>query len=115
MSALDTQIAGSHYKDSAIQPIAYIHANKLGFIEGNIVKYVTRHRDKNGAEDIRKIIHYCQLLLELEYSTPSVRGGTLSTSTEEKDHVVTTSPVPEHRSDADGSRREDRRPGTEEA
>ena len=67
MSSLDTQIAGSHYKNLAIQPIEYITANKLRFIEGCIVKYITRHKDKNGADDIRKIIHYCELLLELTY------------------------------------------------
>lgn len=67
MSALETQISGSHYKKLAIQPIEYTVANGLGFIEGNIIKYITRHKDKNGADDIRKIIHYCQLLLELEY------------------------------------------------
>jgi hypothetical protein len=66
MSALDTQVGGDHYK-LAIQPIEYIHANKLGFIEGNIIKYATRHRSKGGAEDIRKVIHYAQLLLRLEY------------------------------------------------
>lgn len=66
MSALDKQEGGSHYK-TTIQPIQYIHANKLGFIEGNVVKYVTRHRTKNGAEDIKKAIHYLELLLELEY------------------------------------------------
>lgn len=64
---LEKQQGGSHYKDLAIQPIQYIHANKLGYIEGNVVKYITRHKEKNGAEDIRKIIHYCELLLELEY------------------------------------------------
>jgi hypothetical protein len=63
---LDTQVGGDHYK-LAIQPIEYIHANKLGFVEGNIVKYVTRHRDKGRAQDIRKVIHYAQLLLKLEY------------------------------------------------
>lgn len=66
MSALNKQEGGEHYK-TAIQPIQYIHANGLGFIEGNIVKYITRHKDKNGSEDIKKIIHYCELLLELEY------------------------------------------------
>jgi len=65
--ATDKQIGGSHYQTS-IQPIQYIHTNKLPFIEGCIVKYATRHRDKNGAEDIRKIVHYCELLLELEYA-----------------------------------------------
>jgi hypothetical protein len=67
MSALDKQVSGSHYKDKAIQPIIYIHANNLGFCAGNVVKYITRYKEKNGAEDIRKAIHYCQLLLELEY------------------------------------------------
>ena len=67
MSALDGQEGGQHYKSKAIQPIVYIHANKLGFCEGNVVKYITRHKEKNGAEDIRKVIHYCELLLELEY------------------------------------------------
>lgn len=66
-SALAVQVGGSHYKDLTIQPIEYIHANKLGFAEGNVVKYITRHRQKHGADDIRKVIHYCQLLLELEY------------------------------------------------
>lgn len=70
-SALKKQTGGQHYKDKAIQPIEYIHANKLGFCEGNVVKYITRHKEKNGAEDIRKVIHYCELLLELEYKNES--------------------------------------------
>ena len=67
MSALGRQTGGTHYKQYKIQPIEYITANNLGFIEGNVVKYISRHRFKNGAEDIRKAIHYCELLLELEY------------------------------------------------
>lgn len=66
-SALDNQVGGNHYKKMKIQPIEYIHANNLGFLEGNIVKYITRHKFKNGAEDIRKIIHYAKLILELDY------------------------------------------------
>ena len=65
-SALDKQVGGSHYKDKGIQPIIYIHANELGFCEGNVVKYVTRWRDKNGVADLRKAIHYLELLIELE-------------------------------------------------
>lgn len=65
--ALTSQEGGEHYKKHAIQPIEYTHANGLNFCEGNIVKYITRHRDKNGAEDIRKIIHYAELILQLEY------------------------------------------------
>lgn len=67
MGALDRQEGGSHYKDQKIQPIEYIQANNLGFIEGNVIKYITRHHVKNGAEDVHKVIHYCQLLLELKY------------------------------------------------
>ena len=66
-SALDTQEGGDHYKKLAIQPIEYISANNLDFFQGNIVKYATRHKDKNGAEDLRKVIHYAQLALELQY------------------------------------------------
>jgi hypothetical protein len=67
MSALDKQILGNHYKDKGIQPIVYIHANNLGFCAGNVVKYVTRYKTKGGASDIKKAIHYLELLLELEY------------------------------------------------
>ena len=67
MTALHTQIGGDHYRSKAIQPVEYIHANGLGFCAGNIVKYATRYQDKGGADDLRKIIHYAKLLLELEY------------------------------------------------
>ena len=67
VSALDKQVSGNHYRDKGIQPIVYIHANDLGFCEGNVIKYVTRHKEKNGAADIRKAIHYLELLLELQY------------------------------------------------
>jgi hypothetical protein len=66
-SALDRQESGNHYKDKGIQPIIYIHANNLGFCAGNVVKYVTRYKEKNGEADIKKAIHYLELLLELEY------------------------------------------------
>lgn len=64
---LNTQVGGNHYAKQKIQPIEYIHANGLPFIEGNICKYATRHRDKGKAQDVEKIIHYAKLLLQLEY------------------------------------------------
>jgi hypothetical protein len=67
MSALTHQEGGDHYKTMKIQPVEYIHANGLPYIEGAVVKYVSRHRQKNGAEDIKKAIHFLNLLLELEY------------------------------------------------
>jgi len=51
----------------AIQPAEYAQLNNLNFIEGCVVKYVSRHRNKNGAEDIKKAIHFLNLLLEIEY------------------------------------------------
>jgi len=65
-TALDSQQGGAHYVTKGIQPIQYIHANNLGFCEGNIVKYATRWKDKNGLEDLLKIKHYVDLLIELE-------------------------------------------------
>ena len=58
MKSLETQIAGQHYKNQKIQPIEYILENKLPFIEGNIVKYITRWREKGGIEDLKKVKHY---------------------------------------------------------
>jgi hypothetical protein len=66
MSALDTQVGGGHYKDKAIQPIQFIHANKLTHIEGSVVKYISRWREKGGLKDLQKIKHYVDLLIELE-------------------------------------------------
>ena len=66
--AATEQVGGDHYRSKAIQPIDYILGNELGFAEGNVVKYITRHQDKNGAEDIRKVIHYCQFILEHQYN-----------------------------------------------
>lgn len=65
MSALDKQVGGDHYK-TPIQPIKFIHANSIGFCEGNVIKYVTRWRNKNGLADLEKAKHYIELLIELE-------------------------------------------------
>jgi hypothetical protein len=56
-----------HYKDLKIQPIEFIQKNKIGFIEGNIIKYICRYKNKNGKQDLEKIKHYIDLLIQLEY------------------------------------------------
>jgi|GEM_PF-724456 len=66
MSALNEQPGGSHYKGKAIQPVQYIHANGIGYCEGNVIKYVSRWREKNGLQDLLKARHYIDLLIELE-------------------------------------------------
>jgi hypothetical protein len=63
-NALDTQVGGTHYKDMPIQPLEYIVANELLFCEGNVVKYVSRWRSKNGVEDLRKARHYLDMLIQ---------------------------------------------------
>ena len=65
-NALSKQVAGNHYKDQPIQPVEYIHANAIGYFEGNVIKYVSRWRKKNGVADLEKAKHYIELLIELE-------------------------------------------------
>lgn len=76
MDALKKQEGGSHYKEMTIQPIEFITANNIPFMEGNCIKYLCRHRNKKGAEDIRKVIHYCELMLQLYYKEEIV--GTIT-------------------------------------
>ena len=82
--ALNKQVGGSHYK-LPIQPVEFIYKNDLDYIRGNVIKYVTRK--KNGAEDILKAIHYCEMLLELEYGEEEEIYG--STGSRESRKVVT--------------------------
>lgn len=74
MKTLDHQVGGTHYQKFKIQPMEFIMTNELPFAEGNIIKYVCRHRIKNGAEDLKKAIHYINAIIETEYpvdcSTP---------------------------------------------
>lgn len=60
------QVGGDHYSKYAIQPTEYIIKNRLNFCEGNVVKYVTRWRDKGGVDDLRKAKHYIDMLIETE-------------------------------------------------
>ena len=59
------QVGGAHYATKAIQPWDFIIANNLGYLEGNIVKYVSRWKDKGGIEDLKKAQHYLQKLIEV--------------------------------------------------
>jgi len=59
------QVGGSHYRGKVVQPWDYIVANNLGYLEGNIIKYVTRWKDKNGMQDLEKALHYLQKLIEV--------------------------------------------------
>ena len=68
MSAYKKQIGGSHYKSMKIQPSKFINDNKLLFAEGNAIKYICRHAHKGGREDLKKAIHYIEMIIERDYS-----------------------------------------------
>jgi len=66
-TALDTQVAGSHYKGMVIQPAEFCQRNRLPYLESCVVRYISRHGQKNGRQDIEKAIHCLELLLAIEY------------------------------------------------
>ena len=63
-AALDKQVGGGHYKNLKIQPIEYVLANDIGFVEGNVIKYVSRWKFKNGVQDLEKAKHFLEILIE---------------------------------------------------
>ena len=71
MKANKKQIGGDHYIKYKIQPIEFITQNNIPFIEGNVIKYLLRWKDKNGTQDLDKCIHYIELLKELHNATKS--------------------------------------------
>lgn len=64
--SMKVQIGGSHYKSMAIQPVEFIHKNGIGFIEGCVIKYVSRWRAKGGVNDLEKARHFLDMLIEME-------------------------------------------------
>lgn len=69
-SAFDHQEGGDHYKHYAIQPAEYVHKNKIPYLEGSVIYYVTRWREKNGTADLDKAMHTIKLIKELENGNP---------------------------------------------
>ena len=68
MSAYKKQIGGSHYKSMVLQPSEFINKNRLQFAEGSAIKYICRHSAKGKEEDMKKAIHYLEMILERDYS-----------------------------------------------
>ena len=66
------QIGGSHYKDMKIQPAQFINENNLLFAEGNAIKYICRHPYKGKKEDLKKAIHYIEMIMERDYEDTEV-------------------------------------------
>ena len=66
-SSLEEQVGGKHYRNMKIQPAEFINENKLLFAEGNAIKYICSHSYKNGKEDLKKAIHYIEMIMERDY------------------------------------------------
>lgn len=82
-SPLERQIGGKHYKGFKIQPIEFVHGNGIPFIEGSIIKYICRWRDKGGIQDLEKIKHYVDLLIELENAKDTGRQAEATVAPQE--------------------------------
>ena len=67
-NSLENQVGGKHYRAMKIQPAEFINENNLLFAEGNAIKYICRHSVKGKEEDIKKAIHYLEMILERDYS-----------------------------------------------
>lgn len=76
MSAKDIQVSGDHYKNMKIQPMEYILANNIGFAEGAVIKYVSRWKNKNGIDDLKKARHVLDFLIENEEAKKEVKENT---------------------------------------
>jgi len=81
------QVGGTHYKDMPIQPGEFIRKNNLGWYEGNAIKYICRHKQKGGVEDLHKAMHYLELAMkEYHKETPSKKDKTSAYLTYKKDY-----------------------------
>jgi len=67
MSVYNKQIGGTHYKKMKIQPSKFVIENKLLFPEGNVIKYICRHKYKGGKEDLEKAKHFIDMIIERDY------------------------------------------------
>lgn len=70
-SPLNTQVGGNHYKQFAIQPTEFIYKNNIPFLEGNVIECVSRHRQKNGLQDLLEAKHYIDMIIAFEYMDKS--------------------------------------------
>ena len=74
MSVYDKQVGGAHYKKMKIQPSKFVIENELLFPEGSVIKYICRHRFKNGKEDLLKAIHFIEMIIERDYSKTETKN-----------------------------------------
>ena len=69
MSVWKKQVGGNHYKKYKLQPSQFVTENKLLYPEGCVIKYVVRHQDKGGKQDLEKAKHMIDMIIERDYET----------------------------------------------
>ena len=69
MKSFKKQVGGNHYKKYKIQPVEFMIKNNIGFVEGNVIKYILRFKDKGGIADLEKAKHYIELLIDSSKSS----------------------------------------------
>lgn len=67
--ANDKQVAGRHYRGQKVQTWDFVSQNEIPYLDGNAIKYIARHREKGGKEDLEKAIHYIEKMIEFYYGT----------------------------------------------
>mgnify|MGYP005993019695 FL=1 len=78
----DKQIGGDHYQNMKIQPAEFINKNKMKFAEGNAIKYICRHINKGGKQDLEKAKHYIDMIIERDYGDEAEMSKTFTPSVE---------------------------------
>ena len=76
----DKQIGGSHYQNFKIQPSKFVIENELLYPEGCVIKYILRHRLKGKKQDLKKAIHFIEMIIERDYPTKEIKKETKPTT-----------------------------------
>ena len=74
----DKQVGGNHYSKMKIQPAEFINKNKMLFAEGNAIKYICRHINKGGEQDLQKAKHYIDMIIERDYGDDAEKSKVFS-------------------------------------
>ena len=80
MSSYDKQVGGNHYQTMKIQPAEFVNKNKMLFAEGNAIKYICRHINKGGKQDLEKAKHYIDMIIERDYGDETYKSQTFASS-----------------------------------
>ena len=74
----DKQVGGDHYSKMKIQPAEFVNKNKMLFAEGNAIKYICRHINKGGEQDLEKAKHYIDMIIERDYGDDAEKSKVFS-------------------------------------